>query len=212
MKALLHISFFFFALNIAAQDIQNPSKYQQGMQKAFQLWQEGKTEEAANLFERIANTETDNWLPPYYAAQIYIVNSFSIKDGKELAATLKRAQNFINDATAISKENSDILVLQAQLYTSWIIFDGQRFGMQYSPKAAELYNKAVAISPDNPRAILARAEWNMGSAQYFGESVKKYCDEIAKAIELFENAPAVPEFYPTYGKERAEQIQKASCQ
>lgn len=211
MKTIFYISLFLFALTTQAQDA-NSSKYRNGMQQAFQLWNEGKTQDAANLFERIAQSEPDNWLPPYYAGQIYVVSSFSEKDEKELTAKLKKAQNFINDATAISKENSDILVLQAQLYMAWIIFDGQRYGMQFSPKASEFFNRAVAVSPDNPRAILAKAEWNMGSAKYFGESVKKYCDEIDRAIKLFENEPERGEFYPTYGLERAKQIQKESCQ
>lgn len=211
MKTIFYISLFLLALNTQAQDA-NSSKYRNGMQQAFQLWNEGKAVDAANLFERIAQSEPDNWLPPYYAAQVYVVSSFSEKDEKELTAKLKKAQNFINDATAISKENSDILVLQAQLYMAWIIFDGQRYGMQFSPKASEFFNRAVAVSPDNPRAILAKAEWNMGSAKYFGESVKKYCDEIDRAIKLFENEPERGEFYPTYGLERAKQIQKESCQ
>jgi len=60
------------AVNAAAQ----PTKYQQGMRKAFQLWQENKSWEAANVFERIAAAEPDNWLPPYYVAQINVINSF----------------------------------------------------------------------------------------------------------------------------------------
>ena len=39
------------------------TKYQQGMTKAFDLWKNDKPWEAANLFERIATAEPDNWLP-----------------------------------------------------------------------------------------------------------------------------------------------------
>ncbi len=92
-----------------------PTKYQQGMQKAFQLWQENKSWEAANVFERIAVAEPDNWLPAYYVAQINVINSFTEKDGTKLQAQLDKAQNFINDATTNSKDNPDLLVLQAQL-------------------------------------------------------------------------------------------------
>ena len=44
-------------------------QYTTGMQKAFQLWGEGKTADASNMFERIASAEMDNWLPYYYVAQ-----------------------------------------------------------------------------------------------------------------------------------------------
>ena len=51
------------------------TNYEKGMQKAFDLWTQNKPTEAANMFERIAKAEPDNWLPPYYAAQINILYS-----------------------------------------------------------------------------------------------------------------------------------------
>lgn len=188
-----------------------PTKYQQGMQKAFQLWGENKSWEAANLFERIAKAEPDNWLPPYYVAQINVINSFTEKDATKLKAQLDKAQNFINDASFNSKDNPEIMVLQAQWYTAWIVFDGQQYGMTYSAKASELYNKALALSPDNPRIILAKAEWDMGGAKYFGQSVEPYCKDIQRAIDLFATFKPAGEFYPVYGEERAKQIQAESC-
>ncbi len=83
--------------------------------------------------------------------------------------------------------------------------------MKYSPKASELYNKALALAPDNPRIILAKAEWDMGSAKYFGQSLEPYCKDIQRAIELFETFKPAGEFYPTYGEERANQIKQESC-
>ncbi len=195
----------------AANTNTEPTKYQQGMQKAFQLWKENKSWEAANVFERIATAEPDNWLPPYYVAQINVINSFTEKDPAKLKAQLDKAQDFINDATAISKENPELLVLQAQLYTAWIVFDGQQYGMTYSAKASELYNKALALAPDNPRIILAKAEWDMGGAKYFGQPIAPYCKDIQRAIELFATFKPAGEFYPTYGEERAKQIQAESC-
>ncbi len=212
-----YIVLFFTAIVMQAQTETEtnadaaPTKYQQGMRKAFQLWQEDKSWEAANTFERIAAVEPDNWLPPYYVAQINVINSFTEKDPAKLKAQLDKAQDFINDATAISKDNPDLLVLQAQLYTAWIVFDGQQYGMTYSAKASELYNKALALAPDNPRIVLAKAEWDMGGAKYFGQSIEPYCKDIQRAIDLFATFKPAGEFYPTYGEERAKQIQAESC-
>ena len=216
-NGVTYFAIFFTALVMQAQTDSasvadaTPTKYQQGMQKAFQLWQEDKQWDAANVFERIAMAEPDNWLPSYYVAQINVINSFSEKDKTKLTAQLEKAQDFINDATAISKNNPDLLVLQAQLYTAWIVFDGQQYGMTYSPKASELYAKALAIAPNNPRVILSKAEWDMGSAQYFGQSIEPYCKEIQRAIDLFATFKPAGEFYPSYGEERAKQIHKESC-
>ena len=216
-NVLTYLAIFFTAIIMQAQTdtapdaSAAPSKYQQGMQKAFQLWQEDKSWEAANVFERIATAETDNWLPPYYAAQINVINSFTEKDAATLKAQLDKAQDFINDATAISKDNPDLLVLQAQLYTAWIVFDGMQYGMTYSAKASDLYNKALELAPNNPRMILAKAEWDMGGAKFFGQSVAPYCKDIQRAIDLFATFKPAGEFYPTYGLERAKQIQAESC-
>lgn len=215
---LTYITLFLTALVMQAQtddlsvksDV-TPTKYQQGMNKAFQLWQEEKSWEAANVFERIAIAEPDNWLPAYYVAQINVINSLTEKDGAKLKSQLDKAQNFINDATAISKENPEILVLQAQLYTAWIVYDGPQYGMTYSGKATELYNKALALAPNNPRMIIAKAEWDIGSAKYFRQPIDTYCKDIQRAIDLFVDFKPAGEFYPAFGEERAKQVQEESC-
>ncbi|WP_026450152.1 hypothetical protein [Aequorivita capsosiphonis] len=217
-NVLTYLSLFFTVIVMQAQTETTvstsdtiPTPYQQGMQKAFQLWHDDKPWEAANIFERIATAEPDNWLPPYYVAQINVVNSFTEKDGTKLKAQLEKAQDFINDATAISKENPDLLVLQAQLYTAWIVYDGQQYGMAYSAKASELYNRALALAPENPRMIFAKAQWDIGSAQYFGGSIDSYCKDIQRAIDLFATFKPEGEFYPTFGKDRAKQVLAESC-
>ena len=218
-NVLTYLTLFFAALVMQAQTenstVNNtdtpPTKYQQGMQKAFQLWQENKSWEAANVFERIAKAEPDNWLPAYYVAQINVINSFSEKDAAKLKAQLDKAQNFIDDATFISKDNPELLVLQAQWYTAWIVFDGMQYGMMYAGKASELYNKALELAPNNPRMILAKAEWDMGGAKFNGQSVEPYCKDIQRAIDLFATFKPAGEFYPIYGEERAKQILAESC-
>ncbi len=188
-----------------------PTKYEKGMVEAFRLWEEGKQWDAANMFERIASAEPDNWLPAYYAAQINVIYSFGEKDKSKLSEQLAKAQDFINEATTISKDNPDIMVLQAQLYTAWIVFDGQQFGMQYSQKASGLYEKALAIEPENPRVIFAKAEWDMGSAKYFGQSIESHCKNVEYAIELSHNFPTKGKFYPSFNLDRAKKVLAENC-
>jgi hypothetical protein len=182
------------------------TNYEKGMQKAFDLWGSNNPKEAANLFERIANAETDNWLPAYYAAQVNITSSFGEKDEQKLSAKLKKAQDLINDATAISKDNAEVLVLQALLHTAWVAYDGATYGMTLSPKVVELYVKAQTLAPDNPRVVYCNAEWNMGSARFFGQDVTPYCKDLEKAVELFANFKPETPFHPNWGKDRAIQI------
>ena len=186
------------------------SKYEEGMNKAFELWGTNPVE-ASNLFERIAAAEPDNWLPPYYAAQVIILNGFLEKDGDKLKAQLDKAQGLINDATAISKNNSEIFVLQALLHTVWVAFDGATYGPTLAGKVASIYAQAEQMSPDNPRVVFSNAEWGMGSARYFGQDVTPYCEDMKRSIELFDNFKPETPFHPNWGKERAELVIAESC-
>ena len=180
------------------------SNYEKGMQKAFELWGTNPTE-ASNLFERIAAAETNNWLPSYYAAQVLITQSFNEKNKDKLDSQLKKAQDLINDANAISKNNAEILVMQAMLHTAYVAFDGATYGMSLSPKVASLYAQAEQIDPTNPRVVLNKADWGIGSARFFGQDTAPFCKDLQRAKELFANFKPETPFHPNWGKERAEQ-------
>mgnify|MGYP000553891282 CR=1 FL=1 len=206
MKKLIIITLLFVSGFITAQ-----ANYEKGMQQAFALWSNNQNTEAVNLFERIAKAESDNWLPLYYAAQINIINSFGEKDAEVLTAKLTKAQDLINDASSISKNNPEIMVMQALLHTAWVAFDGATYGMTLSGKVIELYAKASTIAPDNPRVVYSKAEWNIGSAKYFGQDPKPFCKDLERALELFANFKPETPFHPNWGKDRAAQL-LASCE
>jgi hypothetical protein len=186
-------------------------KYEEGMQKAFELWKADKPWEAANLFERIAQAEPDNWLPPFYVAQINVFQSFSEKDKEKLTAQLDKARDFLNDAKAISKDNPEIMVLEAQWHTAWIVFDGQQYGMTYSGKVAALYQAALKLAPDNPRVVFGKVEWDMGSARFFGQPIQPFCEELQRAIDLFPTFKPEGEFYPQGGEAYARSVLETNC-
>lgn len=205
MKKLIIIAFVFVSGLLSAQ-----TNFEKGMQKAFSLWQEGNMDEAENMFERISNAEIDQWLPHYYIAQINSLKSWNVKDETKLKAQLDKAQEHLDLAKVISKENPELMVLQAHVLTNWVAFDGMTYGMKYSGKITELYGKAYTMAPENPRVVFSKAEWGMGSARYFGQDTKPFCSEIEKSIELFANFKPESEFHPNWGKERAEQVTQ-SC-
>lgn len=201
MKNLMLLTLFLISSAAVAQD-----QYSKGMQKAFELWGENNTTEAANMFERIAAVELDNWLPSYYAAQINTVISFGESDKDKLTQQLGKAREFIDIANAISPNNPEILIQQAMINTAWIAFDGATYGMELSGKNAALYSKALEIAPDNPRVVFSKAEWDMGSARYFGKDISPYCKDVERALELFANFKPASEFHPNWGMERAQMV------
>lgn len=206
MKKFTIIIAIFIATGISAQ-----TKYQTGMQKAFGLWEQGKMTEASQLFERISKAEPTKWLPTYYAATVEIIGSFGLKDETVLKAKLTKAQEFLDAAKSNSENNPEIIITQALLNLGYIAFDGQKYGMTLGGTNNQLYAKALQIAPKNPRVILGNAEWNIGSAKFFGKSTKPYCAEIKRAIELSKEEKNDIEFYPKFMLERAEGVLK-QCQ
>ncbi len=205
MKHLMIIALLCVSGAINAQ-----TNFEKGMKKAFELWENNKMDEAENMFERISKAETDEWLPHYYIAQINSLKSWNEKDESVLKAQLDKAQEHINSAMAISKDNPEIIVIQAHVLTNWVAFDGMTYGMKYSGKITELYSKAENLAPKNPRVVFSKAEWGMGSAKYFGQDTAPYCDTIEKSIELFANFKPESELHPNWGKQRAQQVAE-SC-
>ncbi|WP_428742154.1 hypothetical protein [Tenacibaculum sp.] len=203
MKKIITLLAIVFAVNVSAQ-----SQYEKGMTKAFELWKTNKTTEAAQLFERISKAEKNNWLPPYYAATIEIIESFQIKDEATLTTKLTKAQGFLDIAKSISPENPEILITQALLNIAYMVFDGQKYGMTMSMKNATLYEKALKLAPNNPRVVLSKAESDMGAARFFGQSTEPFCNNIKKAIELGKEEKITEKFYPRFNKERAEEVLK----
>ena len=202
MKKLVTIIFIAVSFTTSAQD-----QYTQGMSKGMQLWGEQKITEASNLFERIAMAESDNWLPYYYVAMVNTTASFGEKDETKLAQQLEKAKEFVDMAKNISPENPEILIVEAMINTAWIAFDGATYGMTLSGKNTKLYSEAIELAPNNPRVVFSRAEWDMGSARYFGKDTTPYCNDVERAIELFSTTESkeIP-FYPNWGEDRAKQV------
>ena len=187
---------------------QAQTNFEKGMTKAFELWQDDKTDEAENMFERIAKAEPEEWLPNYYIAQINSLKSWGEKDETVLKAQLDKAQEHVDVAMTKSEDNEELLVMQAQVLTNWVAFDGMTYGMKYGAKVAELYEKAFKLDPTNPRVVFGKAEWAMGSANFFGKDTAPYCKEMEASIELFDTFKPKSDFHPNWGKERAEQVVK----
>ena len=207
MKTFITTFALFFA-TIAGSYAQ---QFEQGMGKAFGLWKEGKSAEATALFERIASAEKNNWLPNYYVALVNTTDAFNPKNKANSSALLDKAQKALDEAATISLDNPEIMVLQAMIYTVWLVQDPMTNGMKYSPLAMKEYEKALAIAPNNPRAVFGKAEFEIGGAQYWGTDTKPMCEQIAKSIELFANFKPESEFHPKWGLDRAQEALK-NCQ
>jgi hypothetical protein len=184
------------------------TQYEQGMSKALELWGEGKTTESTALFERIAAAEKDNWLPNYYIALMNSTVAIGMKDKDKMVAMVDKAQNALDVELIKNPNNPELLIVQGLINTVWIVYDPMTNGQKLSPKTMELYEKALAIAPENPRAILEKAEFEIGGAAFWGKDTKPMCDELKRSIPLFENEKLETKFSPKWGRERVDELLK----
>ncbi|WP_395050065.1 hypothetical protein [Flavobacterium sp.] len=179
-------------------------QFEQGMGKAFQLWGEGKNSEASAMFERIAAAEQTSWLPNYYVALVNTTSAFGTKDKEQIDLLLSKAQNALDIELIKNPNNAELLVVQAMINTAWIAFDPMTNGPKLSGTVMELYGKAQAIAPENPRVVFEKAEFEIGGAKFWGKDTKPMCAQIEKAIGLFATFKPETPFSPKWGLERAE--------
>jgi len=203
MNKIISTVAFFTVIMVTAQ-----GKFEQGMGKAFQLWGEGKNTEASAMFERIAVAEPTSWLPNYYVTLVNTTTAFQTKDKEQMDLLLTKAQNALDVELIKTPNNAELIVLQAMIHTAWIAFDPMTNGAKLSGTVMELYGKAQAIAPENPRAVFGKAEFEIGAAQFWGTDTKPMCAQIDKAIGLFATFKPETPFSPKWGLERALEAQK----
>jgi hypothetical protein len=183
-------------------------QFEQGMGKAFGLWKEGKNQEASDLFERIASAEKNSWLPNYYVALVNTTSAFQTQDKEKITALLAKAQTALDVEMAKNSNNAELLVMQAMIHTALLSSDPMTYGMTIPAKVAELYGKAQAVAPENPRVVFCKAEFAIGGAKWTGADVKQLCKEVERSIDLFGKFKLETPFSPKWGLERAEEALK----
>jgi hypothetical protein len=184
------------------------TQFEQGMGKAFGLWKEGKNTEASAMFERIAAAEKNSWLPNYYVALVNTTTAFSVKDKTQIDLLLTKAQDALDIEMIKDQNNAELYVLQALIYTAWVVADPMTNSMKYSAKVMEAYAKAKTLDPTNPRAVFGEADYQLGGAKWTGVDTKPLCVQVDKAIELFATFKPETPFSPKWGLERALESQK----
>jgi tetratricopeptide (TPR) repeat protein len=204
MKHLLILSLVALSLSLFSQ-----SAYEKGMKKGMSLWSQGNFTEASAIFERIATAEKDNWLPNYYVALVNTTSAFNTSDKTKMDALLNKAQSALNQVLKNDANHPEVLVMQAMIHTAWINIDPMTNGMKLSSTIMELYGKAEAIDPNNPRVVLNKTQFEMGTAKFFGTDTKPLCAKVEKAVELFATFKPESDLHPNWGLNNAEGMMKA---
>lgn len=160
-----------------------------------------------NYFERIASKETTEWLPLYYQAQILAITATNDPDAGNKEQTLNAALGIIGQARKIDK-NSELLALEGFVQMIRLTVDSGTRGQTLSPTIFGLYNEALKLNPENPRALLFLGQMQYGTAQFFGNGFDEACGNVKKAYDIFEQQATAPTVLPTWGKGTARSAQE----
>ncbi|HMP99023.1 MAG TPA: hypothetical protein PKC24_04525 [Cyclobacteriaceae bacterium] len=190
-------------------------KYTEQMQKhimqVYQAKSADELQQSINAFERIAQAEKSKWEPHYYAAFAYVMMSNHTQDGSAKDQYLDKAMAQIKNAKAIKANESELEALEGFVHMLRVSVDPASRGQQYSGMAFQSFGKALAMNPNNPRALYLMAQMQYGTAQFFGSSTDEACGTLSKAVEVFENTQPESPLSPAWGKQMALGMKERMC-
>lgn len=165
----------------------------------------------ANKFQRIAETETTEWLPAYYSVLCTTIYAFGEKDASKVDPLLDQAQTMIDKSLKIKDNESEIWVLQGMLYQARIMVDPMTRGQKFLMKANEAFDKAESMNAENPRVYYLKGQNIMNAPKMFGGGKEAAKPLFLKANEKFLSFKPADALSPNWGKDQNEQLLK-SCE
>lgn len=206
MKKLFLSTLLFMAVSTYAQ-----SNFEKAVTDKISKMEQAKTPEdftaVSNDFARIGDKEKTQWLPYYYAAQASIEKGRNLmRTGKltELDAIAAEAQNNLDKASDLSKDNAEIFILQKMIHNLKMMVDPQSRFMSEGMLGADALAKAEKLDPENPRISLLKAEDIYYTPEQFGGSKSKGLEMFQKSLDQFKVYQPKTTLDPNWGKGEAE--------
>jgi len=137
--------------------------------------------------ERFSMAKPDVWLANYYLAYVDVQLSFQLPSKDEKAQYLREAEDYLNKLPELKgAELSEVYTLKGLRLYGLIASDPQTNGPRYSGEIMANYEKALALNPNNPRAMILRALFKNNMAQFMHQANPDFQQEVDKAAAAFE--------------------------
>lgn len=160
----------------------------------------------ANSFERIANAEKTQWLPFYYAALANINAAYTFSmDGSfgdkssDIDPLADKAEELINKAEALSKNNSEIWVAKKMIASGRMMGNPMARFQQYGPIATAALETAKKLNPENPRVYLLEGQDLYFTPEQFGGDKQEAKKKFETALTKFESYKPETGIHPKWG-------------
>lgn len=192
LTAILFISVFAFAKPSYETEMQEALKK---INIAHPIWQTAATD-----FEKIVANHPTKWLPLYYHA---LANTNASHDValKEKDNYLDAAQVSLDKAIVLQPNESELVVLQANIYMMRIMVEPMSRGMAYSSKAFGALNKAKLLDAENPRIYVLWGLMVYNMPENFGGGVLAANAYFSTARDKFVAFEPASDLHPSWGRD-----------
>jgi hypothetical protein len=160
----------------------------------------------SNSFERIANAEKTQWLPFYYAAlanvnagNTYIMDGSMGDKSKDLDPLADKAEELLNKAEALSKDNSEIWVVRKMIASLKMMGNPMARFQQYGPIAATALETAKKLNAENPRVYMLEGEDLFFTPEQFGGDKAEAKKRFETAMSKFNAQKPESSIHPKWG-------------
>ena len=205
---------FLFAVSLTTAVFSQSEKYTKAMEANIAKLDSSSSSQAwadlANSFQRIADAEKTQWLPYYYAALANVMNGYMLAAGGQTGTADKtdplatKAEEALNKAEALSKDNSDIYCVKKMIATLKLMGDPMTRYQTEGPNAQAALDKAKALNPENPRIYLLEAQDKFYTPEQFGGSKTEAKTLFEQSLKKFAAEKPESSIHPHWGKNQVE--------
>lgn len=171
-------------------------------------------QQLAGEFVTIAEANSGQWLPWYYAAYCNAKTGWLYKeDGEKIEPFADKADVQIKKAKALldsstqQKELSEVYCVMSMANRARVFINPMTYGRQYGPAAGKYTQLARALNPENPRALWLEGWEKYSTPKMWGGDKKKAKELLQQSVQLLSAEQAVNN-YPHWGKQDAEALLK----
>lgn len=154
----------------------------------------------ANKMERVASAEKTEWLPNYWVAYCYLMDSYAETDGGKKDLLLDKADQFLSIADKINEKEEELEILRANLASARMSVSPQDRWQKYGQLSAKALGQAKSMNAENPRIALLEAQGIFYMPEAFGGGKEKAKGVFDKAISQFSTFKAKSNLYPNWGE------------
>lgn len=157
-------------------------------------------QKAANMFERIGNTQAKEWLPQYWTSYCYVMISLFSKEKESKDLYADKANDFYQKIVDLKIENDETCILKAYIAQAKLSADpGSRWmneGMAFKQYVA----KAKELNPENPRVYLMEGSNIFYTPENFGGGKAKALPILQESEKKYNAFKPASSIHPNWGR------------